>query len=91
MNNKFTNLYTKRDRIAILVNVLMETERALNKTRIIHRCNLNYRQLRVYLDFLLTNKLVTKKIDADGKELFVTTQKGKFFVKEFQCLQVLMQ
>ena len=73
-----------------MVQILIEAKKGLNKTRIIYNCNLNYHQLLVYLDFLLLNKFLVRQVDVDGKEKFVTTQKGNFFVKEFQQLQILM-
>jgi len=74
----------------IMVQILIEANKGLNKTRIIYNCNLNYNQLLVYLDFLLVNKFLVRQVDVDGQEKFVTTQKGNFFVKEFQQLQILM-
>ena len=91
LENKYSQLFLNRDRLAIIANMLMESKTGLNKTRFIHNCNLNWKQLNVYLDFLLMKNLITQKVDVDGSEKFVTSQKGNFFVKEFLSLQDLME
>jgi predicted transcriptional regulator len=88
---KHVHLFANRDRFGIIANMLIEAKSGLNKTQLVHCCNLNWRQLLLYLDFLLINNLISKEVDFDGSEKFVTTQKGNFFVKEFICLQALME
>ncbi len=88
---KHLHLFATRDRFGILTNMLIEAKNGLNKTQFIHSCNLNWSQLHIYLDFLLMNNLVSREVDVYGSEKFVTTQKGNFFVKEFMCLQALME
>ena len=80
----------KRDRIEIMAKILIETEKGLNKTRVMYNCNLNYQKLQLYLKFLLKTKLLAKKVDNDGREKFVTTTEGKNFVEDFYVLQTLM-
>ena len=91
LKNKGTNLFTNRDRLAIIANMLLEGKRGLTKTQFTHYCNLNWQQLHVYLDLLLMKNLISREADFDGSEKFVTTQKGIFFVNEFQHLQSLMK
>ena len=91
LENKHSCLFLVRDRFAIIANMLIESKSGLNKSRFIHNCNLNWQQLNVYLDFLLMKNLITRKVEVDGSETFVTTQKGNFFVKEFLALQDLME
>jgi predicted transcriptional regulator len=91
LENKRSCLFLVRDRFAIIANMLMESKTGLNKSRFIHSCNLNWQQLNVYLDFLLMKNLIARKVEVDGSETFVTTQKGNFFVKEFLALQDLME
>jgi len=91
LDNKCTNGFINRDRIKIIASVLVEAKRGLPKTQFVHCCNLNWRQLHVYLDLLLVKNLISKEVDVDGYEKFVTTRKGIFFLKEFRCLQALME
>ena len=82
------NIYTRRSRIEILANILYEAKSGLNKTGIIRKCNLNYVQLHLCLNFLLKKKLIEKKTEENGQEKFLTTKKGKIFVKTFLSLQL---
>ena len=90
LDNKCTNAFINRDRIRIIANILIEAKKGLTKTQFIHCCNLNWQQLHVYLDFLLTKNLLSREVDVEGYEKFVTTRKGIFFLKEFRQLQALM-
>jgi predicted transcriptional regulator len=87
----YTNLSNRRDRLAIMCEILIEARTALIKTRIMYKCNLSYKQLTLYIEMLLKKKLLSKKIDDDGRERFVTTQKGNRFIGKFQNLQALLQ
>ena len=82
---------SKRNRIEIMAKILINTKTSCNKTRIFYNCNLNDQQLQLYLKFLLIKKLIARKVDKDGREKFVTTTKGKNFVKNFQALQTQMK
>ena len=73
-----------------MAEILTETRTRLKKTRIMYKCNLNYKQLELYIKMLLEKKLLARKTDEKGREKFVTTTKGNNFVKNFQNLQALM-
>jgi predicted transcriptional regulator len=73
-----------------MAQILKETNTAVNKTRIMYKCNLNYSQLQKYLKMMLEMKLLVRKIDNDCREKFLATSKGNFFVKKFHLLQVQM-
>jgi predicted transcriptional regulator len=88
--NKYTH-FANRDGLEIIANMLIEAKSGLNKTQFVHSCNLNWRQLHLYLDFLLMKNLISRQSDVDGSERFVTTKKGNFFVKKFLYLQTLME
>ena len=81
-------LYTRRSRIEILANILNETKSGLNKAGILRKCNMNYVQLHLCLNFLLEKQLLEKKTEENGQEKFLTTKKGKIFVKKFLALQL---
>jgi len=88
---KHLHLFANRGRLGIIADMLIEAKNGLNKTQFVHCCNLNWIQLHLYLDFLLLKNLLSREFDVDGSEKFVTTPKGNFFVKEFICLQALME
>ena len=87
---KYPTFSNRRDRIAIMVEILTETRTGLKKTRIMCKCNLSYKQLELYNKMLLEKKLLARKTDEKSREKFVTTTKGNNFVKNFQALQALM-
>ena len=91
LDNKCTNGFINRDRIRIIAKILIEAKKGLTKTQFVHRYNLNWQQLNVYLDFLVMNNLLSRKLYFEGKEKFVTTPNGNFFVSEFRQLQLLLE
>ena len=74
-----------------MAKILVDTKTSCSKTRIFYDCSLNDQQLQLYLNFLLMKKLMARKVDKDGREKFVTTRKGKNFVKNFQALQAQLK
>lgn len=87
----YANFSSRRDRLAIVCEILVEARTALIKTRIMYKCNLSYKQLELYMEMLLEKKLLKRKADDNGREKFVTTLKGNRFVTKFQNLQALLQ
>jgi predicted transcriptional regulator len=87
---KYPRYSNRRDRISIIADILSEAKTASNKTRIMCRCNLNYKQIELYTEMLMEKKLLKRKNDNEGKEKFVTTAKGNSFTKNFQKLQALI-
>jgi len=85
------NKIKKRDRIAIMAEILRETITGRTKTNVMHKCNLNYKQIQMYTEILLEKKLLTKKIDENEQVIFVVTQKGKNFIKKFYSLQAQIE
>jgi predicted transcriptional regulator len=84
---RFTKSGSKRNRIEVMAKILSDTKTSCNRTLIFYNCDLNDQQLQLYLDFLLMKRLMARNVDEDGEERFVTTTKGKNFVKNFQALQ----
>jgi len=87
---KYYEFCRRRNIISIMAQILKETNTAVNKTRIMYKCNLNYSQLQKYLKMMLEMKLLVRKIDNDCREKFVATSKGNVFAKKFHLLQVQM-
>jgi predicted transcriptional regulator len=58
-----------------------------------YRCNLSFRQLQTYLDFLVERKLV-KRSKADESEntfgKYQTTAKGKAFIEAYKNIRALL-
>jgi predicted transcriptional regulator len=92
VNKKLSLLH--RSRIDILANILQIAEGGAKKTRIMYQCNLSFRSLQAYLDFLVdvglldcTTLKTEEKVDS---QLFKTTKKGKAFIKAYRTLRALL-
>ncbi len=89
-----------RSRIEIIANILSETRSSLGglrKTRLMYRCNLSFRQLKIYLKllrekgFLSVTVLSCENKNANGKngkvEVFKITEDGLSFLKAYHDLK----
>lgn len=83
--------FAVRGRIDIIADILGEAKMGTRKTRIMYTCNLSFRQLRVYLDFLVKRGFLTL-LDSKGEKarIFKTTKKGLSFLKAYQTLQAVI-
>jgi len=83
-----------RSRIDIIANILQAANEGAKKTHIMYQCNLSFRQLHAYLDFLVDMgflELVTSKTENQSESLlFETTSKGKTFVQAYHNLRALL-
>ena len=74
----------RRSRIDVLIEILTEALNESSKTRIMYRCNLNYKCFNRYLKELLEKGLIVKIERSSRKtELYKTSEKGR------ELLQVL--
>ena len=58
-----------------------------------YRCNMSFKQLKYYLDFLLRNELlhtITENVDPNPG-LFKITDKGKMFLRAYKGLKALVK
>ncbi|MBN1681984.1 transcriptional regulator [Candidatus Bathyarchaeota archaeon] len=72
----------RRTSVDVNVDILESALNGANKTRIVYRSNLNFAIVRNYLDNLIKSGLLI--IGEDG--LYVTTNKGAKFIKDYQNL-----
>ncbi len=82
--------FSNRSRVEIIANILLVASGGAKKTEIMYRCNLSFRQLRTYLDFLLDRNLLVSLKSRKGSGLFQTTDKGKAFLRAYRDLKVLL-
>ena len=74
----------RRSRIDVLIEILTEALNESSKTRIMYRCNLNYKCFNRYLKELLEKGLIVKIERSSRKtELYKASEKGR------ELLQVL--
>jgi len=89
---RYSRWVQKRSDIDIMANILNEAHEGARKTRIMYRCNLSHRQLRVYLKLLLDMGFLEFHSEKDNDELglFETTAKGLKFLEAYRALKALM-
>jgi predicted transcriptional regulator len=92
VNKKVSLLH--RSRIDIIANILQAANEGTKKTHVMYRCNLSFRQLNAYLEFLVEMRfLETITMKTENKEdaqLFKTTRKGRDLVEAYHNLKTLL-
>ena len=81
-----------RSRMDIIANILNEAIDGAKKTQIMYRCNLSFRQLQIYLSFLIKkNLLQASQIEGSSSiEFFKTTNKGRAFLRAYKNIKALL-
>jgi predicted transcriptional regulator len=81
-----------RSFLDIIADILEACNGETRKTHLMFRCNLAFRQLKHYLDFLLVRNLLCTVAEDSGpiRGFFKTTDKGKDFLKAYKSLKALM-
>lgn len=70
----------RRSRAGVILNILNEALKGVNKTRLMYRCNLNFARFNHYLQDLLDAGLIERIEDETSNpavSLYKTTEKGK--------------
>jgi predicted transcriptional regulator len=67
---------SRRDKYQIIQEILGVCKKGMNKTGIMHKVNLSFNQLGLYLEFLGKNGLIERKNEKNRKILYKTTEKG---------------
>ena len=73
----------RRDKLCIIAEILEIAKEGTLKTQIMYKANLSFAQLTEYLKFMLKIKLI-QKLDHQGKDVYITTDKGLDFLQR-QC------
>jgi len=77
-----------------MANILLAANEGAKKTHIMYQCNLSFKQLRAYLDFLVSTgflKCTASKTENQSEALwFETTSKGKAFIQAYRNLSALL-
>jgi predicted transcriptional regulator len=85
-----------RSRVEIMASILSEARLSsvgLRKTRLMYRCNLSGRQLKVYLKLLIEKKLLRVVLTTEGKvkvEIYRVTKKGLAFLRSYLDLKTCL-
>jgi predicted transcriptional regulator len=84
---------THRGRLDIIADMLNASHGGVKKTYLMYRCNLSFRQLKHYLNFMLKKgllRVVVQVVDSNPG-LFEVTDKGREFLKAYKNLKALMK
>jgi len=81
--------FMHRSRMEIVAAILRVSKGGARKTHIMYRCNLSFRQLEAYLDFL-TNSGLVREISKSGSSVFEITDKGAAFLQAYNTLKALL-
>jgi predicted transcriptional regulator len=78
-----------RGRLDIIADILEASHRKVRKTHLMYHCNLSFKQLEHYLNFLVERKLLCS-INDSKSDLFKITEKGERFLDAYKGLLGLM-
>ena len=68
-----------RGKIQIMGDILALATSGIKKTHIMYRANLSYEQVYLYLEELISKRLIVQDLSADGV-VYRTTEKGREFL-----------
>jgi predicted transcriptional regulator len=75
---------SKRSESVIIHTILNETREGVKKTRLMYNAKMSNTQLDRYLEWLLEQEIVEKKIEDGGDILYYSTEKGEKLAEMLQ-------
>ena len=84
--------WKNRGPLDIIDLILVMCQTGALKTRIMYKCNLNSKQIKMYLDFLLERKLLSKDIDSrfGSRFVYLATPKGRRYIEAYNTMLRLL-
>lgn len=81
-----------RGRLDIIADILSSSVGGVRKTSIMYKCNLSFKQLEVYMRFLMRKDLLRMFARRESREtrFFETTEQGMDFLRAYRNLEALM-
>lgn len=80
------NIGKRRDTISILSSLLHHSVNGIGKTQLVYKANLNFKTIKKYLSFLLSNDFLSVHI-VDDKELFRTSPQGMKLLRQLKEIE----
>jgi predicted transcriptional regulator len=90
VNSWKNNTSKRRDKLSIIAEILEIAKDGTLKTQIMYRANLSFAQLNDYIKFMLKVGLLNK-LRANGKDVYVATEKGIDFLHQHSELTELLK
>lgn len=79
----------KRSRADIIHDMLLmiqERKGKIKPTHLMYKANLSHKQMKGYLDYLISNKFV-EKVEAGDRQMIAITKKGRDFFSRYHQLR----
>ena len=73
----------RRGRIEIMMDILDEASRGVNKTRIVYGANLNFKMVGRYLPLLMKRGLIVR-LDGESGDVYGITERGREILKNYR-------
>ena len=82
-------IHKRRGRVEIMMDILDEASRSVNKTKIVYGANLNFNMAEKYLPLLIERKLL---VEADGSDgvVYEITERGREILKDYKRIRELI-
>jgi len=80
----------KRDKYQIIYEICDLVKDGINKTKIMYRANLSFRQLNEYLNLMLKTNLFEKSTESE-KEIYKLTEKGLEFIERYKEINEILK
>lgn len=88
MNEKISR--KRRNRFAIVSEILRQSQNPAKKTHIMYKCNLSFRQLKYYLRFMRLKGLIRRKKNSKTI-VYQMTENGEKFLNVYSKIVRLLQ
>lgn len=79
----------KRSRANIIydmLEIIQDRKGKIKPTHLMYKANLSHKQMKGYLDYLITSKF-TEKVTENGRQLIIITKKGREFFAKYNQLK----
>jgi len=90
INSAAQKVWTRRDRLHIMAEIIEATKESQLKTRIMYNTNLSFSQVNEYLSFL-TEKGFLRVYVENGKKLYEATAKGNQYIENYREMSNLLR
>lgn len=70
--------------------ILEKSDDSTSETKLLHACNLNLSQFRLYRTFLVDTGLLKACEQEEGVDLFETTGRGREFLRDYARVKALL-
>jgi predicted transcriptional regulator len=78
-----------RNSIQIMGDILDNSLCEIQSTKLLTKSNLSHNRFKGFINKLMSNDLINK-IEFDGKNTFIITEKGRLYLEEFKRFQKII-